>query len=127
VAVFATVEQSETGSYHDKENLLYECTEVKLMANEGSSRMTESRFEIEQGGHVSYLAYETDGSEWISLLYTEVAAPLRGRGIANDLARMAFEYAKSRQLKVEVICPVAFHFALKNPKYNSLILIRRKS
>jgi uncharacterized protein len=89
--------------------------------------VTESRFEIEQESHVSYLAYETDGCEWISLLYTEVATPLRGRGIASDLARMAFEYAKDKHLNVEVICPVALHFALKHPEYKSLIGMRRKS
>ena len=85
------------------------------------ARRTDDRFEIELDGHVSYLAYEVDGDGWISLLYTEVSEPLRGRGIAKDLAQMAFEYAKQNQLKVEVICPVALHFALGHPEYKSLI------
>lgn len=96
------------------------------MAGNRSSQMTNNRFEITQDGMVSYLAYETDGTEWISLLYTEVAAPLRGRGIAKDLAQMAFEYAKEKKLKVEVICPVALRFALKHPEYMSLIKSRRQ-
>jgi predicted GNAT family acetyltransferase len=57
------------------------------------ARRTSDRFEIEQDGQTSYLAYEADGQGWLSLLYTEVAEPLRGRGIAKDLAQMAFEYA----------------------------------
>ena len=92
-----------------------------------SSQMTDNRFEIIRDGLVSYLAYETDREGWISLLYTEVAAPLRGRGIAKDLARMAFEYAQEKKLNVEVICPVALHFALQHPAYKSLIKSRRHS
>ena len=91
------------------------------------ARRTDDRFEIEQDGHTSYLAYEADGQGWISLLYTEVAEPLRGRGLAKDLARMAFEYAKENHLKVEVVCPVAFHVALNHPEYKSLVSIRPKS
>jgi predicted GNAT family acetyltransferase len=90
------------------------------------ARRTSDRFEIEQDGQTSYLAYEADGQGWLSLLYTEVAEPLRGRGIAKDLAQMAFEYAKENHLKVEVVCPVALHFALSHPEYKSLIGIRHK-
>ena len=90
------------------------------------ARRADDRFEIEQDGHTSYLAYEADGQGWISLLYTEVAEPLRGRGLAKDLARMAFEYAKENRLKVEVVCPVAFHVALNRPEYKSLVSIRPK-
>ena len=45
---------------------------------------------------------------WISLLHTWVPPVLRGRGIANELAQKALEFAKDNGLKVEVICPVVF-------------------
>ena len=90
-----------------------------------NGRRTDSQFEIQRGGQISYLAYEMDGDGWMSLLYTEVAEPLRGQGISQELARIAFEYAKAKNLKVEVICPVALHFALKHPEYKSLIGMRR--
>ena len=82
------------------------------------------RFEIERDGGISYLAYETDGEGWISLLHTEVPPAQRGRGIANELALMGLEYAKAHQLKVDVVCPIVFHFLTKNPAYKSLVGIR---
>jgi hypothetical protein len=85
------------------------------------SEVIESRFEIKRDGQTSYLAYETDGRTWISLLHTEVAAAQRGRGIAAELAQMALEYAKDNQLTVEIVCPVVFHFLVKHPEYKPLV------
>ena|ERR1700744_3362249 len=85
---------------------------------------TKGRFEIERNGDTSYLAYETDGEGWISLLHTHVPLALRGRGIANELAQMGLEYAKVHDLKVDVICPIVFHFLSKHPEYKPLVGIR---
>lgn len=84
----------------------------------------KGQFEIERDGEVARLAYEIDGEGWISLLHTFVPPTLRGRGMANELAQMALEYAKEHSLRVEVICPVVFHFTTKHPEYKSLIGIR---
>jgi predicted GNAT family acetyltransferase len=84
----------------------------------------KGKFEIERDGGISFLAYETDGEGWISLLHTEVPPALRGRGIANELAQMGLEYAKAHQLKVDIICPIVFHFLGKNPQYKPLVGIR---
>jgi uncharacterized protein len=85
---------------------------------------TKGRFEIERDGGISYLAYEIDGKGWISLLHTEVPPVLRGRGIANELAQIGLEYAKTHELKVDIVCPIVFHFLTKNPEYRSLVGIR---
>jgi predicted GNAT family acetyltransferase len=84
----------------------------------------KGKFEIERDGGVAFLAYETDGDGWISLLHTEVPPPLRGRGIANELAQMGLEFAKAHELKVEVVCPIVFHFLTKHPEYKPLVGIR---
>ena len=90
------------------------------MSND-ASQPNKGRFEIERDGLVAYLAYETDGHDGISLLHTEVPAAIRHHGIANELAQMALEHAKEKHLKVEVICPVVFHFLNKHPEYKSLV------
>ena len=82
---------------------------------------TKSKFEIERDGGISFLAYEIDGEGWISLLHTEVPPALRGRGIANELAQMGLEYAKAHELKVDIVCPIVFHFRTKNPEYRPLM------
>jgi predicted GNAT family acetyltransferase len=84
----------------------------------------KGKFEIERDGGISFLAYEIDGEGWISLLHTEVPPTLRGRGIANELAQMGFEYAKAHEMKVDVVCPIVFHFLSKHPEYKSLTRIR---
>jgi len=85
---------------------------------------TKGQFEIERYGETARLAYEVDSEGWISLLHTFVPPALRGRGIANDLARMGLDYAREHQLKVEVVCPVVFHFTTKHPEYKPLLGIR---
>jgi hypothetical protein len=37
---------------------------------------------------------------------------------------MALEYAKAHQLKVDVVCPIVFHFLTKHPEYKPLVGIR---
>ena len=101
------------------------CVNLRVMMSDGSSQPTlqptKGRFEIERDGLVSYLAYEMDGHEGISLLHTEVPPALRHRGIASELAQMALEFAKEKHLKVEVICPVVYHFLNKHPEYKQLV------
>ena len=84
-------------------------------------KATTQRIEIERDGEVAFLGYETYPGGWISLLHTWVPPVLRGRGIANELAQKALELAKDNGLKVEVICPVVFHFLTKHPEYKPLI------
>jgi predicted GNAT family acetyltransferase len=85
---------------------------------------TRGQFEIERDGETAFLAYEVDGQGWISLLHTQVPEPVRGQGIANELARTALEYAKEHQLKVDVVCPVVFHYVNTHPEYKPLLGIR---
>lgn len=58
----------------------------------------------------------------VSLLHTFVPPALRGRGIANELAERALEFAKAEHLKVKVICPVVFHFLTKHPSTRNLLV-----
>lgn len=85
---------------------------------------TRGQFEINRDGKTAYLAYEVDDEGWISLLHTQVPEPIRGQGIANELARTALEYAKDHHLKVDVVCPVVFHYVNKHQEYKPLLGIR---
>ena len=60
----------------------------------------------------------------LSLLHTQVPEPVRGQGVANELARTALEYARHHQLKVDVVCPVVIHYVNKHPEYKPLLDIR---
>lgn len=80
-----------------------------------------NKFEIEEDNQIAFLEFETDTSGWMTIWHTEVPPSLRGRGIATELARSAFEYAKSNHLRVDVICPSTLHFLSEHPEYKSLV------
>lgn len=80
------------------------------------SRVTRSRFEYEEEGKVAFLEFETDDLGWITLLRTEVPQELRGRGIAGELLRTAFQYARERHLRIDVLCPLAAGYLKRHPE-----------
>jgi predicted GNAT family acetyltransferase len=81
-----------------------------------ASRVIRSRFEYEEDGKVAFLEFETDDLGWITFLHTEVPDALRGRGIAGELLRSAFEYARERNLRVDVVCPLAADYLKRHPE-----------
>ena len=86
-----------------------------------STKVTKSRFEIEQAGQISYLEFDTDGQGWMTIWHTEVAEGLRGKGIGLELVTTAFQYAKENSLRVDVICPLAKHLVEKHPEFEALL------
>ncbi len=85
------------------------------------TKVTRSRFEIDQDGQTSYLEFETDGQGWLTLWHTEVPGKLRGQGLALELVTTAFRYAREHVLRVDVICPVARHLLETHPEFQALI------
>jgi predicted GNAT family acetyltransferase len=87
---------------------------------------TTKKLEIEEQGQTAYLEFDTDSSGWMTIWHTEVPPALRGRGLATELARAAFEHAKANNLRVDVICPLALDFLSKHPEYETLIGRRKE-
>jgi uncharacterized protein len=87
----------------------------------GQKGSSMSRFELEEDGETAYLEFELDNAGWITLWHTEVPEALRGRGIAGMLAKTALEYARDRQLKVDVVCPLVANYVSKNPEFQALV------
>jgi len=86
-----------------------------------ASLATKSRLEIKEDGQTAYIELETDGSGWMTIWHTEVPPELRGRGIATELSRAAFEHARKNNLRVDVICPSALQFLSEHPEYKPLV------
>lgn len=95
-------------------------TYILDMEHEPSQR-TASRFEIEDHGQTAYIEFDTDTSGWMTIWHTEVPPALRGRGLATELARAAFEHARTNRLRVDVVCPSALHFLSQHPEYRPLV------
>lgn len=80
----------------------------------------KKRFEIITEGHLSELAFETDG-ERIDLLHTFVPPELEGRGIAGRLAKAALEFARAHSLQVIPSCPYVQVYLKRHPEYQDLV------
>ena len=84
-------------------------------SNPVKHNLAEGQFEIVTEGKTAVLQYRRSGDS-IRLLHTEVPESLRGRGLANQLARAALDYAHFNQLKVVPICPFIKLYLQKHPE-----------
>lgn len=84
-------------------------------------RVESGRFELERDGLIATLDYTLD-SDVLTLLETEVPKALRGTGVAAELARSALEWARERQLKVDVVCPYVSGYLQSHPEFADLVL-----
>jgi predicted GNAT family acetyltransferase len=76
-----------------------------------------SRFTILLEGSEAVLQYRRSGKE-IDLCSTFVPEELRGQGLAERLAKAAFEYAKSQHLAVRPSCSyISGAYLKRHPEY----------
>jgi hypothetical protein len=78
------------------------------------------RFEVRAGDYAGFIRFRLHDST-LSLLHTEVAPALRGKGLAETLARAALDYARSHGLTVKPFCPFVASFITRDPEYQDLV------
>jgi len=83
--------------------------------------VTTGRIEIERNGEVAYLEYSLSGNI-LELTHTEVPQKLRAMGLASSLAETALQWARKKNLKVDIICPAVREYVAKHAEYSDLIL-----
>ena len=79
----------------------------------------DHRFEATLEGHTSVLTYR-EAAGRVTLIHTEVPPALRGRRIADTLARAALDDARRRGLQVRPLCPFVQAFMKRHPEYADL-------
>jgi predicted GNAT family acetyltransferase len=81
---------------------------------------TRHRFVAAMEGYEATLMYRKAAAV-IDLYHTYVPEVFRGRGVAEQLCKTAFEYAKANQLSVVPSCSyVADAYLKRHPEYASL-------
>jgi uncharacterized protein len=78
------------------------------------------RFEARVDGVLSQVGYRINGSE-ITFTHTEVPESLFGRGIANQLAQTALNFARDNGMKVVPLCPFIAAYIKRHPEYQTLV------
>lgn len=74
------------------------------------------RIETKAEGFTAYVDYTiTDGT--LSILHTKVPTELKGRGIAAELVKYAYDYAQSQGLRPQAVCSYAAAWLEKHPDY----------
>lgn len=77
-------------------------------------------FTVEEKGHSAELAYSLPAPHLIDFSHTYVDKPLRGQGIAEELARAGLEYARSQKLQILTSCAYMQQFVDGHPEYQGL-------
>lgn len=81
----------------------------------------KNQFEVEGTDGLATLTYRETGDR-ITLLHTEVAPELAGKGLGGVLARGALDYARETNRKVLVTCKFVKVYIARHPEYEDLLL-----
>ena len=93
---------------------------VDAMGDVAIEHLPGKGFTAEVDDHRILLDYRlSDGV--MTILHTEVPYALRGRGLAGQLVRAAFEHAREAGLKVAPRCSYAAEWAGRHPEYAALV------
>ncbi|GAA4035369.1 GNAT family N-acetyltransferase [Hymenobacter glaciei] len=75
---------------------------------------TNQEFTTTQDGHPAELAYTRPSDDVVDFTHTFVDEALRGRGLADELARAGLDFARKHQLKVKTSCTFMASFVKKH-------------
>ena len=92
-----------------------------MALNDGVTKNSEThQFEVTGSEGRATLSYREKGDH-ITLIHTEVARELEGRGYGGLLARSALDYARANNLRVIPSCPFVSQFIKRHPEYANLV------
>lgn len=78
------------------------------------------QFELHIGSMLCLLQYRLNNGKMI-VYHTEVPQPIQNRGLAGRMTKVALEYARGEQLKVEPRCPYTAAFLRRHREYSDLL------
>lgn len=87
-----------------------------------ANNVAASRFEVSLLEGEAQLRYRYRSSGALVLVHTEVPPALQGRGVAEQLARAALEFARDRGLAVVALCPYVAAYIKRHPEYSDLVV-----
>jgi hypothetical protein len=80
----------------------------------------DHRFEaVLDDNDLAFIDYQIAGKN-IIFTHTEVPEKYEGRGIANQLAEVALNYARDNGYKIQAVCPFVDLYIRKHKEYQSI-------
>ncbi|QJX47939.1 N-acetyltransferase [Hymenobacter taeanensis] len=80
----------------------------------------DQEFTIDENGAGAELAYSQDGGT-IDFTHTFVEEELRGKGLAETLAKAGLAYAREQGLKVRTSCEFMAGYVQQHPEYQDIL------
>jgi predicted GNAT family acetyltransferase len=81
---------------------------------------TAQQFELHVGSMLCLLQYRLRDGKMI-VYHTEVPPAMQNRGLAERMTKVALEYARAENLKVEPRCPYTAAFLRRHREYSDLL------
>ena len=92
-----------------------------MALNDGVTKNSAAhQFEVTGTDGLARLTYR-ENADHITLVHTEVAPELEGKGYGSLLARFALDYARANKLRVIPSCPFVSQFIRRHPDYADLV------
>jgi hypothetical protein len=89
-------------------------------AQEVIHNTAEKRFEIALGDDIAMIEYMLHGNN-ITFTHTEVPPAFEGMGIASKIARVALDYARDNEMRVNPLCPFVKLYIERHPEYKPMV------
>lgn len=84
---------------------------------------TEGRFFMKEADEViAEIIYNYSNNKTIIISHTEVSPKLKGQGIGNKLIDKVVDWARSKNLKINPLCPFANRVMNKGENYKDVLL-----
>lgn len=80
----------------------------------------DERFEVNLAGDTAYIDYRWYRNK-LMLLYVFVPVEYRGKGISNVLIKYALDFAKEKNVKINIYCPYISRYVRMHPEYLDLL------
>ncbi|KXK14219.1 MAG: Acetyltransferase (GNAT) family protein [Chloroflexi bacterium OLB14] len=93
---------------------------INLDTLEITNNTSENRFEVWVNNLGSKLDY-IESKDTLTITHVGVHPDLRGSGIAGKLTQHAFDYAKSKSLRVIPMCSYAAAWIQRHEEYKELV------
>ncbi len=78
------------------------------------------RFELTVDSAIAYIEYKVEQPNVFAFVHTLVPDAHKGKGVASQLTKGAFEWCKTHGVQIIPVCPFIVTYLKRHPEWNDL-------